>query len=49
VTNVPTLTPDDLVAELELIHRKEHRSFNTLVLARMQPLLERSACARTRA
>ena len=39
MTNVPTLNPDDLSAELELIHRKEHRSFNTLVLARMQPLL----------
>jgi len=39
VTNVPTLTPDDLVAELELIHRKDHRSFNTLVFARMQPPL----------
>jgi hypothetical protein len=39
VTNVPTLNPDDLSAELELIHRKEHRSFNTLVLARIQPML----------
>ncbi len=39
MTNVPTLTPEDLVAELELIHRKDHRSFNTLVFARMQPPL----------
>lgn len=38
VTNVPTLNPEDLTAELELIHRKEHRSFNTLVLARLNPL-----------
>lgn len=40
MTDVPTLTPDALVAELELIHRKRHRSFNTLVLARMSPAIE---------
>ena len=34
------LSRDDLVAELEQLHRKEHRSFNALVLARMAPLLD---------
>lgn len=38
-TDVPVLSRDDLVAELEQLHRKEHRSFNALVLARMSPLL----------
>lgn len=40
MTDVPTLTPDALIAELELIHRKKHRSFNTLLLARMSPALD---------
>ena len=40
MTDVPTLTPDALVAELELIHRKKHRSFNTLLLARVSPALD---------
>ncbi len=37
--DVTTLNPEGLAGELELIHRKEHRSFNTLVLARMAPQL----------
>ncbi|MFO0608962.1 MAG: BREX-2 system phosphatase PglZ [Polyangiales bacterium] len=38
--DVPTLGRDDLAVELEQLHRKEHRSFNTLVLARMSPHLD---------
>ncbi len=40
LNEVPTLTPEGIEAELELIHRKAHRSFNTLVLARMHPHLD---------
>lgn len=39
MTTIPTLNPEELAAELAQIHRKGHRSFTTLVLARMHPLL----------